>query len=275
LRLGLVLGLAGVGLLGQIGHLAAEDGTAVRFRAIDPSSADRDDSAEAKPIWRIEWGQSATAVGPIAQSSSQEASVSAPVAAPIVSVIEPYPVTATYQADLPSILIAQRNQSELVSPSNRRAEATDWQPKPFDLMGVAIELPGGQLPRDYAAARIAETLPEPGMLGMTREWAVMDYNWVATAFCHRPLYFEEANLERYGYGCNAYLQPAASAAHFFGTVPALPYCMALDCPRECVYTLGHYRPGSPNPWRRVSVPKRLRAAFAEGGVWTGLIFLIP
>ena len=73
-------------------------------------------------------------------------------------------------------------------------------------------------------------------------------------FCHRPLYFEEINLERYGYGCGWCLQPGASAAHFFGTVPALPYLMTVDCPHECIYTLGHYRPGSCPPWRATGRP---------------------
>jgi len=141
------------------------------------------------------------------------------------------------------------------------------------LIGVAIELPTGQLPRDFAAERMAQQLPGPPVPSPGRGWALLDYDWEATGFCHRPLYFEEPNLERYGYGCT-YLQPAASAAHFFGRVPALPYMMAADCPRECEYTLGHYRPGSPNPWRRISLPKRLRAAAAEGGVVAGLIFLI-
>ncbi len=38
--------------------------------------------------------------------------------------------------------------------------------------------------------------------------------WAAPNFYHRPLYFEEANLERYGFSYGR-LQPFASAAHFF------------------------------------------------------------
>jgi hypothetical protein len=71
------------------------------------------------------------------------------------------------------------------------------------------------------------------------------------------------------------MQPAASAAHFFGTIPLLPYCMAVDCPGECIYALGHYRPGNCNPKRYIWPPCSPRAILAEGGVWTGLVFLIP
>jgi hypothetical protein len=92
---------------------------------------------------------------------------------------------------------------------------------------------------------------------------------------HRPLYFEEINLERYGYGCHDCLQPFASAAHFFATVPALPYCIGANCPGECQYTLGHYRPGSCPPWRCHRPPVSALGALAEGGVWTGMVFLIP
>jgi hypothetical protein len=108
-----------------------------------------------------------------------------------------------------------------------------------------------------------------------RCWPASTYQWDATCLCYKPLYFEEINLERYGYGCCACLQPAASAAHFFGTVPALPYLIAADSPCECKYTLGHYRPGSCPPLRYHWPPCDPLAAAAEGGVLTGLIFLIP
>ena len=71
------------------------------------------------------------------------------------------------------------------------------------------------------------------------------------------------------------LAAAASAAHFFGTVPALPYCMAVDCPCECVYTLGHYRPGSCPPWRWHWPPCEIPAIATEAAVLAGLILIFP
>jgi hypothetical protein len=142
--------------------------------------------------------------------------------------------------------------------------------KPLGALGINIAIPTGDVPTDHGTVCLASM-----NTAAVRSFPTYNYQWDATCFCHRPLYFEEINLERYGYGCGCCLQPLASAAHFFGTVPALPYCMAADCPHECVYTLGHYRPGSCPPWRCHWPPADPIAAAAEGGVWTGMIFLIP
>jgi hypothetical protein len=162
------------------------------------------------------------------------------------------------------------------SPETLPVPATQADPcglvveKPLGELGINIAIPAGELPADHGTVCLA-SLNTP----VVRSFPTYYYQWDATCLCHRPLYFEEINLERYGYGCGCCLQPLASAAHFFGTVPALPYCMAAECPHECVYTLGHYRPGSCPPWRRHWPPADPLAAAAEGGVWTGMIFLIP
>jgi hypothetical protein len=146
---------------------------------------------------------------------------------------------------------------------------------PLGQLGINISVPDGRLPSDFAGACWNRINESAGPIADFRAWKLFMYNWDATALCHRPLYFEEVNLERYGYGCGCCLQPLASAAHFFGTVPALPYCMAAQCPHECIYTLGHYRPGSCPPWRHHWPPCEPVAAAAEAGVLTGMIFLIP
>ena len=110
---------------------------------------------------------------------------------------------------------------------------------------------------------------------------MLNFNWDATCLCYQPLYFEEINAERYGYVCGGHCccsciaQPAASAAHFFATIPALPYCLAAECPTECVYTLGHYRPGNCVPWRWNWPPCDLHAAAITAGVYTGFVFALP
>jgi hypothetical protein len=43
----------------------------------------------------------------------------------------------------------------------------------------------------------------------------------AARFCHRPLYFDDPYLERFGCRYH-FFQPAASAAHFFGSALLLP-----------------------------------------------------
>ena len=157
--------------------------------------------------------------------------------------------------------------------------------KPLNQLGISIAEPAGKLPTDLAGPCWAQINQTSGPAA-ARCWTVAYYNWDATCFYHNPLYFEEANLERYGYQCGdrscccscgreCCLQPAASAAHFYGAVLALPYCMFEQCPGDCVYTLGHYRPGDCNPWRCYWPTFDPVAAVAAGGIWTGLVFAIP
>jgi hypothetical protein len=150
--------------------------------------------------------------------------------------------------------------------------------RPIGQVSVNTALPPGETPR---AMERQEGDPPPVVMPLVGDqrleggWGDQMFNWSATQFCHQPLYFEEANLERYGYGCRPCLQPLVSGAHFFLTVPALPYKMVVNPPRECVYTLGYYRPGDRVPWQRNFLPWDTRAAVVEAGVAVGLVFLIP
>lgn len=108
-----------------------------------------------------------------------------------------------------------------------------------------------------------------------REWPQITYMWKAAGLCHKPLYFEQVALERYGHSWGPYTQPIMSGIHFFGTLPILPYEMGLKTPNECVYSLGYYRPGNCAPYLVGGVPFTWRAALYETGVATGLNFVIP
>jgi hypothetical protein len=129
----------------------------------------------------------------------------------------------------------------------------------------------GDLPVNLAAEQMRGELP---MLLQDRPYEPWNYYWTATAFAHQPLYFEEVNVERYGHNAGC-LQPAFSMVHFFGTIPILPYKMGQDHPRECVYTLGHSRPGDCAAWKPHDLRWSTCGAIAQGAVTTGLVFLIP
>jgi len=109
----------------------------------------------------------------------------------------------------------------------------------------------------------------------THGWAPVTFTWKASGLCHKPSYFEEVHLEQYGHTCRGHLQPLVSGAHFFLTVPILPYKMGLYPPNECIYSLGYYRPGSCAPYMLDPLPLSIRAGLAEAGVWTGMAFLVP
>jgi hypothetical protein len=152
--------------------------------------------------------------------------------------------------------------------------------RPITDIGVNAALPEGDWPGDVADAREEGTPPEqtefydPRLWG---GWAQSNYQWAATSLCHRPLYFEQVNVERYGYTVSPILQPAISGAHFFLTIPTLPYKMVVQPPHECVYTLGYYRAGSrvPRRWHHMDLVWDPTAVAVEGLLVTGLVFLIP
>lgn len=106
-------------------------------------------------------------------------------------------------------------------------------------------------------------------------WAPTTFTWKASGLCHKPLYFEQVHGERYGHSTGPLTHPFVAAGHFFLTVPALPYKMGLYPPFECIYTLGHYRPGSCAPYYLDPFPISVRAALAEAGVWVGAAALVP
>ncbi|MGQ9505032.1 MAG: hypothetical protein ACUVQR_08975 [Thermogutta sp.] len=108
-----------------------------------------------------------------------------------------------------------------------------------------------------------------------RQWEPIVFTWKASGLCHKPLYFEQVAVERYGHNLGPILQHVAAGTHFFLTIPILPYKMGLNPPDECIYPLGYYRPGSCAPWILDPIPLSVRAALAEGGIWTGMAFLIP
>jgi hypothetical protein len=108
-----------------------------------------------------------------------------------------------------------------------------------------------------------------------RCWEQNTYMWKASALCHKPLYFEDEQLERYGHSFAPCFQPFISGAHFFCTLPVLPYCMGVEPPCECIYALGHYRPGNCAPYMCNPVPLSPRGAlFQAGAVW-GTAAILP
>ena len=141
-----------------------------------------------------------------------------------------------------------------------------------------------QRPRDCAKEKFlpwGET-PDGAMPG--REWTQVVYQYEASSLCHRPLYFEEVNLERHGYMWRdhhlkgvpaAIVQPVLSGARFFATIPALPYLVVAEPPGEGIYALGHYRPGSPAPYQIHRPPVKPLAGTVEACAVTGRIFAIP
>jgi len=108
-----------------------------------------------------------------------------------------------------------------------------------------------------------------------RQWEPTTVVWAASNLCHKPLYFEEVNLERYGHTAGPLAQPVISSAHFFLNIAVLPYKMGVHSPHECQYALGYYRPGNCAPWIIPPVPLSVKGAWYQAAAVTGTALLVP
>lgn len=108
-----------------------------------------------------------------------------------------------------------------------------------------------------------------------RDFRLTTFTWTAPSACHRPLYFEEVAVERYGHSAGPVAQPILSGAHFFGNIVMLPYHMGLNPPNECVYPLGYYRPGNCAPWLVHGFPMTTRGIKWQGLALGAAITLLP
>lgn len=108
-----------------------------------------------------------------------------------------------------------------------------------------------------------------------RSWLASTLTWKASSLCHKPLYFEEVGLERYGHSVGPIKQPFVSGAHFFGSLAFLPYQMGIHPPHECQYALGYYRPGSCAPWLVPPMPISVRGGLAQAGAMLGGVYAFP
>jgi hypothetical protein len=120
-----------------------------------------------------------------------------------------------------------------------------------------------------------ECVLDNGDMYAGRHWDDVTYMWKAAANCHKPLYFEQVQLERYGHSWGPCVQPLVSGAHFFTRLPVLPYCMGITPPNECIYPLGYYRPGNCAPYMIPAVPFTWRAAAFQAGATVGTAAFLP
>jgi hypothetical protein len=184
---------------------------------------------------------------------------------------EPAPLKETPAAESKKTesVLSEMDREKSLEP--RKADLRDECPSPKDAKHIKelttnILPPEGELPHDC---------PLGNEVFQKRQFSPITYTWTASGLCHKPLYFEDVQLERYGHMAGPWLQPIASGAHFFATIPLLPYKMGLEPPNECIYSLGYYRPGNCAPYMFDPIPLSARGALFEGGAWVGGFFLFP
>ena len=177
----------------------------------------------------------------------------------------PQPLTGEFTEEQRRLLAEERAASE----KSCREEIEKLRAQTLETIDLSIRVEGNMGEDFPFECPLESGQHEP------RQWPQITYMWKAAGLCHKPLYFEQVQLERYGHSWGPYTQPIMSGVHFFGTLPILPYKMGLRAPNECVYTLGYYRPGNCAPYFVGGFPFTWRAAAFEAGAATGMSFIFP
>lgn len=99
-------------------------------------------------------------------------------------------------------------------------------------------------------------------------------SWVPPALSHKPVYFEEVGVERYGQTRSQALQPLISGGKFLANAAILPYRMGVDSPHRISYDVGLARPGSPTPGVREALPFSLKGMLYQGAATTSAGFFL-
>ena len=133
-----------------------------------------------------------------------------------------------------------------------------------------------QVPKDFRDEQTVPTIALPES-GSEREenWDWTEVQWAAANTYSNPRYFEDRMLERHGHQTLGKLQPLASGARFFVTIPLLPYLTAVSEPDQKDYSLGYYRTGNSVPALRQRPPYERRALLSETAVISGFFLLVP
>jgi hypothetical protein len=151
------------------------------------------------------------------------------------------------------------------------APYVDECPDPNDMPSI-LDVPYKVVPKP---GLFPERCPLPDDDYVRKAPTPIEFTWKASSLCYKPLYFEDVQLERHGHYCHPLLVPFTARARFLLTIPVLPYLMGVYPPNECIYDLGHYRPGDCAPNILNPVPISLRGGLIQAGAVVGAAAIIP
>ena len=171
------------------------------------------------------------------------------------------------EADAEAATLRLRYASDLYEPLS--AMPVQRATKYLDQSGLSLDA-------KHAVSYFRSVGPQTLNIENTRRSANGQY-WVSTYalwkspnFAHRPLYFEDANLERFG--GERLGQPLFSAAHFFASVATLPYQIGQNPGNDLYYTSGYGRPGNEYCLRRERPVWNRRGASLQALITNAIIF---
>jgi hypothetical protein len=126
-------------------------------------------------------------------------------------------------------------------------------------------------PEDLAFAMLHQRKPL-NFLPIARDPWMADRD--SYPFLHKPLWFEDPNLERCGRGYG-HFTTAASVVHFSANIPLLPYRMASESQCRCVPTLPDCTVCEKFGCEAYLPPWSWRAAAVQAAATVGFIYVIP
>jgi hypothetical protein len=182
--------------------------------------------------------------------------------------------TAVYAAPLQ---LTQTVDQPLPSPTRPRGPGADFQP--IGALTANASIGSSAADADVSSSdRPLNPLEPPELIAMAgAEPGPGCASWgsLPSTSIHQPLYFEDANLERYGTTRYPRLQPLCSAAHFGFSAATLPYQMVQQRPQQEYrydqpFEAGRY--GYRQPSRP---PLDRRAAAVQAAMIVGLVFVFP
>ena len=252
---------------------------------------DRSPCSNARPVWRFELKTA------IALLFAGFFSISPNLLAqsPLVEVaLEPRLATSTSLGPVPAV--QTRKEPEAVEPEriqntkseeeirsrNEKKQALNFLPPQRPIGVVSIDLRSkpkngnNVVPDNFAGTAMGQS---PVVHASTSDEMRSDMVFATSRnhdelVAHHPLYFEEANLERYGRSCGP-LQPALSSLRFFATIPSLPYAMAVHHPYKTYATQWPYAAGWGAPKVKELQPLKVKPSLVQAGAITGLLFVLP
>ncbi len=183
--------------------------------------------------------------------------------------MQPMPGPETLQPNGPDTLPELSTRRALQNPAEDCRDAYNMlRGNTLNKVSIDIKVPSksGDIPYECSMGESQFT---------PRCWQLTTYTWKASSLCHKPLYFEEEALERYGHSHGWVAEDLVSCAHFFGNVALLPYHVGVETPCECIYDLGVYRAGDCAPYTLDPFPISLRGAVTGAVGYGAVIALFP
>jgi hypothetical protein len=116
--------------------------------------------------------------------------------------------------------------------------------------------------------------PSEGLSYAGRAWPAMKTVVVPQYTCYNPLYFEDKNIERYGWEAGVF-QPMLSTLHFYKDFALWPYNKGVMHPHECECNTGYYLPGDCAPFLCYVPEFNTKGLAMELAVILGGIAILP